>query len=78
MSIVQCDVRSKNTCHKNTAKKSDTKSGCSAVRVAHMNGVHGVAGSNPVIPTSFYSHEKAQKTQDETLRMVSNRDELLA
>lgn len=29
------------------------RSGCGAVRVAHLNGVQGVAGSNPVIPTIF-------------------------
>ena len=28
-----------------------SRSGCSAVRVAYLNGVQVVAGSNPVIPT---------------------------
>lgn len=42
-------------------KKSLTrKSGCSAARVAHMNGVHGVAGSNPVIPTSFHDQRESK------------------
>ena len=30
------------------------RSGCGAARVAHLNGVQGVAGSNPVIPTKLY------------------------
>lgn len=33
------------------------RSGCGAVRVAHLNGVQGVAGSNPVIPTIFFLHD---------------------
>lgn len=28
------------------------RSGCSAARVAYLNGVQVVAGSNPVIPTN--------------------------
>ena len=32
------------------------RSGCSAVRLAYLNGVQVVAGSNPVIPTISFTH----------------------
>ncbi len=50
------------------AKKSPVKSmdrsrsGCSAVRVAYLNGVQVVAGSNPVIPTIILSRLVSHET----------------